>query len=62
MPKRIMVEKVYATRRRGEPRAKGMDQAVEDMNRMGVRGFWASVKRRTASRHMVEEVKTYPRL
>lgn len=45
-----------------EGQAREMDQGVEDLNIMDVKGWGTLVKRRSAWKHIMEEVKAHPGL
>ena len=61
IPKK-MYGKLYATRRRGGPRMRWLNNMSMDLRKMGVNEWRDRARNREAWRHIVEEAKAHPRL
>jgi len=57
-----MYGKLYATRRRGIPEIRWLDDVSMDMRKMGVNKWRDRARNREAWRHTVEEDKAHPGL
>jgi hypothetical protein len=55
----MMCEKLYATRRRGRPRMRWLDDVSVDLRQMGVSRRRDRARNREAWRHIVEEAKAH---
>lgn len=62
MPKRIMNEKIYSSKRRGRPKIKWIDNVEEDLKRMKIKGWREKAKDRQMWRLVVKEAKAHPEL
>ena len=60
--KKMMYGKLYATRRRGRPRMRWLDDMSMDLRKMGVNEWRVRAMNQEAYRHIVEEVKAHPGL
>jgi hypothetical protein len=59
IPKKILYRKLYATRRRGRPKSRWLDDVSMGLRKMGVSGWRDSAKNREAWRRVVEEAKAH---
>ena len=57
-----MYGKLYATRRRGRPRTRWLDDVPMDLRKMGGNEWRDRARNREAWRHIVEEAKAHPGL
>ena len=62
IPKKILYGKLYATRRRGRPKMRWLDDVSMDLRKMGVNEWRDRARNREAWRHIVEEAKAHPGL
>jgi hypothetical protein len=57
-----MYGKLCATRRRGRPRTRWLDDESIDLRKMGVNEWKDRARNREAWRHIIEEIKAHPGL
>jgi hypothetical protein len=60
--KNMLYGKLYATRRRGRPKMRWLDDVSTDLIKMGVNEWRDRARNREAWRHIVEEIKAHPGL
>jgi hypothetical protein len=58
----MLYGKLYATRRRGTPKMRWMNDVSMDLRKMGVKEWRDRARNREAWRHIVEEAKDHPGL
>ena len=61
-PKKKMYGKLYATRRRGRPRMRWLDDVSMDLRKMGINEWRDRARNRETWRHIVAEAKAHPGL
>jgi hypothetical protein len=59
IPKKMLYGKLYATRRRGRPRMRWLDDVSMNLRKMGVSRWRDRTRNREAWRHIVEEAKAH---
>jgi hypothetical protein len=62
IPKKVLYGKLYATRRRGKPRMRWLDDVSMDLGKMCVKEWRDRARNREAWSHIVEEAKASPGL
>ena len=62
IPKKMLYGKLYATRRRGRPKMRWLDDVSMDLRKMGLNEWKDRARNREAWRHVVEEAKAHPGL
>ena len=62
IPKKMLYGKLCATRRRGRPKMRWLDDVSMDLRKMGLNEWKDRARNREAWRHIVEEVKAHPGL
>ena len=62
IPKNMLYGKLFATRRRGRPKMRWLDEVSMDLRKMGVKERRDRARTREAWRHTVEEAKAHPGL
>jgi hypothetical protein len=60
IPKKILYGKLYATRQRGRPKMRWLDDVM--MRKMGLKEWKDRARNREAWRHIVEKAKAHPEL
>jgi hypothetical protein len=58
----ILVFKLYATRQRGRPKMRWLDDVSMDLRKTGVNEWRDRARNREVWRHIVEEAKAHPGL
>jgi hypothetical protein len=59
MPKRMMREKIYTTRRRGRPKVRWLDDVQKDLRVMGIEGWRGKAQDRHLWRRIGQEAKVH---
>jgi hypothetical protein len=62
IPKKMLYGKLYATRRRGRPKTKWLDDVSTDLRKMGISEWIDRARNREAWRRIVMEAKAHPGL
>jgi hypothetical protein len=62
IPKQMLYGKLYATRRRGRPKMRWLDDVSMDLRKMGVNEWRGRARNGEAWRCIVEEAKAHPGL
>ena len=62
MPKRVLTERLYSSRKRGRPTSRWIDNIVNDLRRLKVKRWWEVANDRVRWRHIVEEAKAHKEL
>jgi hypothetical protein len=59
MPKRVMSQKIYTRRKRGEPKVRWLDDVQEDLPEMGIEGWRRKAQNRDQWRRIAQEAKAH---
>jgi transcription termination factor 2 len=57
MPKRVMREKIYTSRKRGRPKVRWLNDVQEDLRKLGIEGWRRKVQNRDQWRRIAQEAK-----
>jgi hypothetical protein len=61
IPKKMLYGKLYATRRRGRPKMRWLDDVSTDLRKIGINEWRDRARGREAWRHIVKGTKALPR-
>jgi hypothetical protein len=59
LPKRVMNEILYSTKRRGRPKQRWIDDDTKDLKKLNIVGWKEKAKNRVIWRQLVEEDKAH---
>lgn len=62
MPRRVMQERIYSTRRKGRPITRWVDDVIDDLRKLKVRRWWEIAQDRKAWRQIAWEAKAHKEL
>jgi hypothetical protein len=60
MPKRMLQDKIYTTRKRGRPRLRWLEDVHDDVRKMKVKGWGGFMKNKEEWRLIIQEAKAHP--
>jgi hypothetical protein len=59
LPKRVMYERLYSTKRRGRPKQRWNDDVMKDLKKLNIIGWKEKAKNKVMWRQLVEEAKAH---
>jgi len=62
IPRKMLYRKLYATRRRGRPKMRWLDDVSTYLRKMGINEWRDRARDREAWRHIVKEANVHPGL
>jgi hypothetical protein len=62
IPKKMLYRKLYATRQRGRPKMRWLDDVYTGLRKMGISKWRDRARDQETWRHIVKEAKAHPRL